>query len=424
MERKILTYLNRWQKDMNRKPLLIYGNKQVGKTYTVLKFGEEEYKNVVYFNTENNIELKELLKKEKVIDRIISKLSVLSNEMIFKNDTLIVFDNVNDVDIVNGIKTFGKFPNEYHIILITSLKENLSKFKGEELQFKSMQGLDFEEYLIAIGKKELIEFIKTSFKNNSAMPFHSIAMEYYEDYLVTGGMPEVIDLNIKEENKLLLHTAIDKILDSYKKEINNQDNLIDITRSLEVLNSVPYQLQKANRKFQYGLIKTGSRSKDYEQAINFLHNNGLVYKCYKVTDIKSPLSGCKDKESFKVYLNDTGVLYKMMHLNQSKFLSDYNIKSIIYENSIAINLINSGFGLYYYQSDGKAEISFVIQNRAGQIIPIELVDKNMSKAKSLTLFMNKFNIKDAIRVTDDNFHNKKGIKYIPIYALFCLNDNM
>ena len=422
MERKILTYLYRWQKDENRKPLLIYGNKQVGKTYTVLKFGENEYQNVVYFNTENNIELKEILKKEKVVDRLALRLAELSSETILKNETLIVFDNVNEVDVINGIRTFGKQQNDYHVILITSLRENLNKFKGEEFQFKSMQGMDFEEYLIAIGNPQLIEFIRTSFKNNSKMPFHSVAMEYYDEYLMTGGMPEAVDLSVKEKNKLLINTALDKVVDSYKKEISNQDNLIDITRSMEVLDSIPYQLQKSNRKFQYGFIKSGSRSKDYEQSINFLHNNFLVHKCYKVTDIKSPLSSCKDVESFKLYLNDTGVLFKMMHMNQSKLSNDYNLKSIFYENSIAINLINAGYGLYYYQSDGKAEVSFVIQTRTGQIIPIELVDKNMSKAKSLTLFMTKFKVNEAIRVYDENFKVKKGIKYVPIYALFCLNE--
>ena len=422
MERKITTFLKRWKKDPEKKPLLIYGNKQVGKTYSVLKFGEVEYKNTVYFSADNNEELKALFKKEKTIDKIIMRLSVLSGETILTNDTLIIIDNVNDKDIVNGIKLFGKNNNEFHIIMITSLRENLSTFKGEELQYKIMTALDFEEYLMAIDNAQLIEFIKTSFKNNAPMPFHQVALDYYDDYLTTGGMPEVIELSLRDKNRLILNSVFDKIIDTYKKEIANQDNLIDITRSLEVLDSVSYQLQKSNRKFQYGLIKTGSRSKDYEQAINFLHNNGFIYKSFKVSDIKSPLSSCKDKESFKIYLNDTGLLYNKMHLNQTKFLTNDSIKNIIYENSIAISLINSGYSLYYYQSEGKAEISFVIQTRAGKIIPIELVNKNMSKSKSLALFMNKFKIPDAIRITDDNFAIKKGIKHIPIYALFCLGD--
>ena len=422
MERKINTYLRRWKKELTRKPLLIYGNKQVGKTYTVLKFGEEEYKNTAYFNCDNNLELLNILKKDKTIDRIISKLSILSNETIMANDTLLVFDNVNDIDIVNGLRVFGKFDNNYHIIIITSLKENINRFKGEEFNFKAMYPMDFEEYLVATGNSQLIEFIKTSFKNNSAMPFHSVALEYFNEFVMTGGMPEAVYITLTEKNRLLTMPVYGKVVDSYRKEISMLDNLIDITRCNEVLDSIPFQLQKQNRKFQYGLIKLGSRSKDYDKSISFLHNNGLAYKCYKISEVKSPISSCKDVESFKLYMSDTGLLFNQMHLNPTRFSTDYNMKNIVYENCIAINLVNAGYGLYYYQSEGKAEVSFVIQTRAGRIIPIELVNKNVSKSKSLTLFMNKFGIKDAIRITEDNFSLKKGIRYVPIYALFCLAD--
>ena len=422
MERKINTYLRRWKKELTRKPLLIYGNKQVGKTYTVLKFGEEEYKNTAYFNCDNNLELLNILKKDKTIDRIISKLSILSNETIMANDTLLVFDNVNDIDIVNGLRVFGKFDNNYHIIIITSLKENINRFKGEEFNFKAMYPMDFEEYLVATGNSQLIEFIKTSFKNNSAMPVHSVALEYFNEFVMTGGMPEAVYITLTEKNRLLTMPVYGKVVDSYRKEISMLDNLIDITRCNEVLDSIPFQLQKQNRKFQYGLIKLGSRSKDYDKSISFLHNNGLAYKCYKISEVKSPISSCKDVESFKLYMSDTGLLFNQMHLNPTRFSTDYNMKNIVYENCIAINLVNAGYGLYYYQSEGKAEVSFVIQTRAGRIIPIELVNKNVSKSKSLTLFMNKFGIKDAIRITEDNFSLKKGIRYVPIYALFCLAD--
>ena len=425
MERKINTYLSKWKKDISKKVLVIYGNKQVGKTYSVLKFGETEYKNVVYFNADNNIELLKALKKENTVEKMIMQLSLLANESILTNDTLVVIDNVNDVEIVNAMKNFGKVQElNYHIILITSMRENLLKFKCEELQFKAMNEVDFEEYLMAINNKQLIDFIKTSYKNNSPMPFHNVAMDYYDEYLMTGGLPEAVEMSINEKNKLLLNSIYNKVSDTYKKEIGTLDNLIDITRGLEVYDSIPYQLQKPNRKFQYGLIKAGSRSKDYDKAITFLHNNGFAYKCYKVSDAKIPLSSCKDPESFKIYLNDTGLLFSRMHLTRTKFLTNINIKNIIYENSIAINLINMGYNLYYYQSEGKAEVSFVIQSRSGKIMPIELVDKNLSKSKSLTLFMNKFGLKEAIRVTDENFSMKKGVKYIPIYALFCLNEGI
>ncbi|MCI5967480.1 MAG: DUF4143 domain-containing protein [Tenericutes bacterium] len=424
MERKIYSDLLKWKKDSNRKPLLIYGNKQIGKTYTTIEFGEREYKTVAYINTNNNQQLLSIMQKERTIDKIIARLSLLVGETILKNDTLIILDNVVDEDIVKAVKKFGKEQNDYHIIMITSLKEKLLTFKGEELQYKYMFAMDFEEYLRAVGNVELIDFIKTSYRNNKPMPFHNIAMDYYEEYLMTGGLPESVQANINKETDLKVRIIHEKQLDCYKEQLLYMNNLIDVSRANEVLNILPYQLLKPNRKFQYGLMRTGGRSKDYEKAIEFLTNNGIIYKCHKISEVKPPLSKCKDPESFKLYLNDTGVLFMMMHLSKLKLFTDDNLKYILYENNLADTIISCGYNLYYYQSDGKAEVPFVVQTRAGKVIPIEIVNKNLSKAKSLSLFMSKFNINEAIRFTDDNFSIKKGIKYVPIYASFCLKENL
>ncbi len=424
MERKIYADLLKWKKDPNRKPLLIYGNKQIGKTYTAVEFGEREYKTVSYINSDNNLELLKIMQKERTIDKIIAKLSLLTGESILKNDTLIIIDNVIDDEIVKAVKKFGKEPNDYHIIMITSLKEKLLTFKGEELQYKYMFPMDFEEYLRAVGNIELIDFIKSSYRSNKPMPFHNIAMDYYEEFLITGGLPESVEANIRKETDLKIRLIHEKQLDTYKKEFLYLNNLIDITRCNEVLNILPYQLLKPNRKFQYGLMRTGGRSKDYEKALEFLSANGIAYKCYKISEVKLPLSKCKDPESFKLYLNDTGVLFMMMHLSKMKLFTDDNLKYILYENNLASAIISSGYNLYYYQSEGKAEVPFVVQTRAGKVIPIEIVNKNLSKAKSLSLFMSKFNITEAIRFTEDNFSIKKGIKYVPIYAAFCLKENL
>ena len=422
MERKIESFLKHWKEDENRKPLVVYGSKQVGKTYTVLKFGEENYEKVVYIDANDNRVLKEALKKQNTIDGIIAKLSEISEQEITKNNTLVVMDNLNDVEIVNTIKTIGKFKNEYHVILITSLRDNLNKFKGVELQFKSMLPMDFEEYLGAVGKGELVDFIKNSFKNNTKMPFHKVAMEYFNSYIITGGMPEAVELSIRENNKLLLNSIFDKIIDSYRKEIALQDNLIDISRSYEVYDSISYQLLKSNKKFQYGLIKDGGRSKEYENSLTFLHNNGFIYKCYKLDDVKSPISNFKDKDNFKVYMNDTGLLYKKLKINEGIFNNHDFIKSVLYENSVAISLISAGYNLYYYQSEGKAFIDFVIQTKGGNIVPIELVPFNKTKSKALSVYINKYKPNEAIRITQDNFCIKKGVRYIPMYATFCLSE--
>lgn len=423
MERKITADLLKWKKEVSRKPLLLYGNKQIGKTYSVIEFGEKEYKTVAYINSDNNIPLLTIMKKERTIDKIIAKLSLLVGEPILKTDTLVIIDNVSDEEIVKGVKKFGKEQNDYHVIMITSHKEKLPVFKGEELQYKYMFAMDFEEYLRAVNNLELIEFIKTSYRNNKPMPFHQLALDYYEEYLVTGGMPEVVQAHLNGESDLKLKMIQEKILDCYKKELLEIENTIDIVRANEVLNIVPYQLLKPNHKFQYGLMRTGGRSKDYEKALEYLSLTGIVYKCHKVTEVTPPLSKCKDVESFKLYLNDTGILYMMMHLSKIKLLSDDNLKYILYENSVANAIMSSGYNLYYYQSEGKAEVPFVIQTRNGKIIPVEIVNKNVSKAKSLSLFMSRFNINEAIRITEDNFGLKKNVKYIPIYASFCLKDN-
>ena len=421
MERKIYTDLYRWKKDM-QKPLLLYGAKQVGKTYSVIKFGEKTYKNVVYFDTSNHKELLDILKREKTTEKIILKLSILSGETIFKDDTLIILDNVNDPYIVKAIKLFGREENHYHIIMITSLKENLTKFKGEELYFKAMYPMDFEEFLINSDKKQLVDFIRDSYVNFTSMPFHQMALDMYNEYLITGGYPEVVFSFLKKESYLVIESIKQKIIDTIRKETISSKTLIDIQRSNEVLDSLAYQLAKDNKKFQYGNIKKGSRSKDYEASIQFLGVNGLIHRSFKLDDVKSPLSSFKDSESFKLYPNDVGLLYTMMHISKMKFMTDNDLRRTLIENSAANTLVNLGYSLYYYQSEGKTEISFVIQNRMGLIIPIEILNMNLTKAKALSMFMSKFKVSDPIRLTEDNFSKKKNVRYIPVYATFCLKD--
>ena len=421
MERKIYNDLLRWKKDM-QKPLLLYGAKQIGKTFAVLDFAKKHYKNVVYFNTENHKELLDILKREKSTEKIILKLSVLSGETIFKEDTLIVLDNVNDPYIVKAVKLFGLENNLYQIIMITSKKENLSKFKSEELYFKAMYPMDFEEFLINTDKKQLVGFIKESYQNNTPMPFHQLALDSYNDYLITGGYPEIVAAYIKGVDFLKLEVLKEKIIDTIKKETLGVYNLIDIQRSNEVLDSLAYQLLKENKKFQYGNIKKGSRSKDYEASIKYLGINGLIHRSFKLNDVKSPLSSYKDLECFKLYPNDVGLLYTMMHLNKIKFMTDNDLKRTLIENNVANSLVNLGYSLYYYQSEGKTEISFVIQNRMGEIIPIEILNMNLTKAKALSMFMSKFKVNNPIRLTEDNFSKKKNVRYIPVYAAFCLKD--
>lgn len=422
MERKIEIFFQKWQKDILRKPLILYGPKQTGKTFTVLNYGKKEYKNTVYFNTENNLELLNLFIKEKSTEKIILNLSLISGETILKEDTLIIFDNVNNIEIVKGLKLFGSERSKYHIIAITSRRENLTEFKGEELQFKGMNGLDFEEYLWAHNEKSLAELIRESFTKHKSCPFHKVALELFQEYLITGGLPEVIQADLDGKSPNEIDAIKQKIIDIYKKEIALNKTLIDISRGLDVFDCIPEQLKKDNKKFQYGLLGTGRRAKEYDSSINYLVNNQLVYRSYKIKTVKSPLSSCREKDSFKLYLTDEGLLFTMLHLNFKKFITDEKLKETMYENHIAKTLVEAGYALNYYQSEGKAEVNFVIQNRMGKIIPIEIAIKSMSKAKSLSVFIKKFITQQAYRITENNFSTKKQVRYIPIYSVFCLND--
>lgn len=420
MERKVTEELLKWKRDENRKNLLLYGSSQIGKTYTTIAFGEKNYKNIAYFDLANNITLIDYFSKETICERIILNLAMLSNESIFKEDTLIIFDNCDNVDFIKKSVILAK--DNYHVIIITSHRVILNEIKSLELRYCKMNPMDFEEFLMNSDKRQLIDFIIDSYQTLKPMPFHQMALDLYNDYLITGGMPEIVDAYFKQQSFYQIEALKKKILNIQKGDIAINSSSYDFLRSMEVYDSLPYQLIKENRKFQYGLIKKGGRSKEYENCISNLCNNVLLNRSYRLLDIKSPLSTVKDVDSFKLYMNDTGLLFTMMHLNKIKLLTDYDVRRCLVENNVANTLNNNGNTMYYYQSDGKANITFVIQNRIGKIIPIEVIDMKLTKAKSLSLFLSKYEITDAIRITEKNFSKKRGIAYIPTYAAFCLRD--
>lgn len=424
MERKINKFLLKWKTDLIRKPLLIIGTRQVGKTYTALDFGKTNYQYVAYFNTDHNTILKDLFKKERSITRLAEALSIISEVPIVKNNTLLIFDNVTDEDIIKGIKLFGYDKNDYHVIAITSSRDSLLKFRGEEFQYKIMTEMDYEEFLWAIGEKEVAEKIRYAYDNHRSCSVHTKALDYFYDYLITGGLPEVVEAFATNKHYGYLDSIKERVFDINKSELLNSKNLIDIERGIEVMESIPKQLEKDNKKFQYGILGYGRRAKEFENSINFLVTNQLVYRSYKIRVAKSPLSSCRELDSFKLYLPDDGLLSMRYNLTKERLIVDDSIKQALYENHIAHTLMEAGYSLYYYQSDGKAEVNFVIQNRMGKIIPIELATKQGSKVKSLSVFMKKYIVTEAFRITENNFSTKKNIRYLPIYAIFCLNEQL
>ncbi len=423
MERKIMNDLLRWKTDSTKKPMLLYGVSGCGKTHTVLEFGKNEYKNIIYFDCVSNLELSYVFEKNTTLDKLIRGLSAISLETIFKEESLIIFDNVNE-KILTAIKKIFFGNSSYHLITITDLDEIVEKSKGD-FAIKKMNLVNFSEYLKFVGKEQLIDFIDESFKNNKPMPFHAMAYELFNEFILTGGYPESIIRFSEEQNYNLLSSYHEKNLKLMKNKLFNLNNLIDVKRSNELLDNISFQLLKENKKFLYGLVRPNGRAKDYEQAINFMNNNHLIVKCNKVNKLESPLSKIKDDDSFKLYFNDSGLLYKKMNVSSNRLLTNERLVNILYENSIVATLSQNGFNMYYYHSDGKSELDFVIQTRTGKIIPIELLaDNTNTKSKSLSIVMSKYDTPFAIRFTYNNFSEKKGIKYIPYYAAFCITENM
>ena len=424
MERKITNELIKWKLDAYKKPMILYGNSGVGKTYTILNFGKNEYKNTIYFDCAGNLELSYVIEKNTTIEKLIRGLSAISLETIFKDDSLIIFDNVTEKVITNIKKLFTGIV-EYHIIMITSNNNLVKKYKDSTINYKKMDLVTFPEYLKYIGKEQLIEFILDSFKNNKKCPFHTMAFELYNDYVLTGGYPNAIINYEENKNYYLLSNVHSKNIKLLKYKLLGLNNLIDIKRGQEVYNNIALQQLKDNKKFQYGSIKQGARSKEYEKSIEFMKENQMILKSIRVKELIAPISKSKDEESFKLYYNDSGILYKKMNITSNRLMTNDKLLEILYENNIAETLTSNGFNLYNYHSGGKAYIDLVVQTRTGKVIPIEIIHgENNSKSKSLSLSMKKYDLKLGIRLGLDDFKLKNNIKYVPYYAAFCITEDL
>ena len=423
MERKISEELLKWKIDDNKKPMLLYGISGCGKTYTILDFGKKEYKNTIYFDCNNNLELNYVFEKNSSLEKLIKALSAISLETIFKEESLIVFDNVNEKIFKLVKKLF--INSSYDIVMITSNEKFLTGNKAGEISLKKMNLVTFPEYLKFIGKEQLIDFIEDSFRNNKPMPFHSLAIEVYNDYVISGGYPSTIINFHKENDYNILSSYHDKSILYIKDNLIESDNS-EIKKGIEVFNSISFQLLKENKKFLYGLVKPGGRGKDYENIISYMEKNHLIIKSSRINAITSPLSKCREEDNFKLYYNDSGILYKKMNVNSNRLLTNEKLLETIYENNVVSVLSQNGFNVYnYHATGGKCEIDIVIQNRNGLIIPIEIYNKDMgSKSKSLGMTMAKYNLKFAIRLSNQNFSLKNKVKYIPYYAVFCIGDDM
>ena len=431
MDRKITNYFKNWKDNPHRKPLILQGARQVGKTYSILEFGRNCYENVVYFNFETNPKLSETFEENIAPDYLIPILSHISGQTIVKEKTLIVFDEVQLCErALTSLKYFCEDAPEYHIIVAGSLlgvavnREKFS-FPVGKVDLKTLYPMDIEEFMLALGEDELVEQIKKCFDEDKAMPsaLHDAAMGLYRQYLVVGGMPECVLQYVGTKDYILVRHTQETLLASYLNDMSKYNNLNEIKKTRLTYDNITVQLSKKNTRFQYKLIKKGGRAAEFENAIEWLCLSGIASQVYKVEQIKKPLENYRDIDSFKIYVSDTGLLCAKKDLQASDilYMSDEldDFKGGMAENYVNIQLLINEYKTYYWESERGAEVDFIIQ-REGKLIPVEVKSADNTRAKSLKMYMDTYKPEYAIKLSAKNFAFEDGKKIVPLYAAFCI----
>lgn len=431
MYRKIMSYLETWQESTHRKPLILQGARQVGKTYSVLEFGRTHYDNVAYFNFETNPKLNETFEENISPDYLIPILSHIAGQTIVKEKTLIVFDEVQLCErALTSLKYLCEDAPDYHIIVAGSLlgvAVNRAKFSFPvgKVDMKTLYPMDMEEFMLALGEDNLVSQIKESFVSDKPLPsaFHDAAMQLYRQYLVVGGMPECVMQYAETKDYILVRHTQDTILASYLNDMSKYNNLNEIKKTRLTYDNITVQLSKKNTRFQYKLIKKGGRASEFENAIEWLCLSGIVSQVYRVEQIKKPLENYRDIDAFKIYVSDMGLLCakKDVAANDILYMGDElnDFKGGMTENYVNVHLLINGYNTYYWQSERGAEIDFVIQ-REGKLIPIEVKSADNTRAKSLKVYMDTFSPEYAIKLSSKNFGFEDNKKIVPLYAAFCI----
>ncbi len=431
MYRKIMQYLEQWKENPRRKPLILQGARQVGKTYSILAFGREHYENVAYFNFETNPKLNETFAEDISPDYLIPILSHIAGQTIVREKTLIVFDEVQLCErALTSLKYFCENAPEYHIIVAGSLlgvavNRRQFSFPVGKVDIKTLYPMDLEEFLLALGEDDLVRQIRECFASLSPMPaaLHDAAMQRYRQYLVVGGMPECVQQFAETQDYILIRHTQDTILQSYLNDMSKYNNLNEIKKTRLTYDNITVQLSKKNTRFQYKLIKKGGRAAEFENAVEWLCLSGIVSQVYRAEQIKKPLENYRDIDSFKIYVSDLGLLCAKKDLAASDILymtEELNdFKGGMVENYVQVQLTANGYRTYYWESDRGAEIDFVIQ-RAGELIPIEVKSADNTKAKSLGVYMKTHHPAYAVKLSAKNFGTAEDKLIIPLYAAFCL----
>lgn len=424
MQRYTIEKLIEWKNSKNRKPLIIQGARQVGKTWLMKEFGNIEFEQVVYLNFESSERLRDLFKSDFNIDRIISIIEIETGKRINAENTLLIFDEIQEVEKgLTALKYFYENAPQYHIVaagslLGISLQKNNS-FPVGKVDFLKLYPLSFLEFLENLGQKPLVDQLKN--KNWAVISsFHEKLTEYLRLYYFIGGMPEVIAKYLENKDLTVARSLQQKILIGYENDFAKYAPNEIVPKIKLVWNSIISQLAKENRKFIYNQIKSGARAKDFETAINWLVGAGLILKVNRITKPTLPLNAYADYDAFKLFFVDIGLLNAFGNIDPIILLEKNTIltefKGALTEQYVCQQLKISNELYYWVANNATAEIDFLIQYK-NEIIPIEAKAEENLKSKSLKVFVEKFENKNAIRTSMSNFREESWLVNLPLYAI-------
>ena len=430
MRRKIMNDLVKWKNlHRERMPLLIYGARQTGKTYAMRKLGSLYFQNTVYVNFESDERIGEFFLADIHPEHVIRILEQYYHTKIVPDQTLIIFDEIQSCErALTSLKYFAEEAPEYHVIaagnlLGVAINRQKYSFPVGKVQMLNMYPLDFEEYLWARQKQLLADTIREHYENNSPMPdvLHSEAMQEYYQYCIIGGMPAAVLSYVSPEAVISQEEIRQMILNSYIADMAKYADAGETVKIYAAYDSLPAQLARDSKKFQYKLIKSGARASQYGDSIDWLIRSGIVHKCTKCTDGRLPLAAYQDLSSFKLYYSDMGIMSARLGMTIGIFLGaeSERFRGIYAENYLACMLAAKGYELFYWESEGIAEVDFLIV-KEDYLVPVECKAGEHVKARSLRQYIDRYHPTYAIRVSGRNFGLVNGIKAVPLYAAFCL----
>ncbi len=429
MERFLLKKLIEWKNSKYRKPLILKGARQVGKTYLLKQFGKENYDGVAYFNFDHDKDLYNLFVNTKDPKRILEQLAFIYGKAILPGKTLIIFDEIQECpNALNSLKYFQEEANEYHLVCAGSLlgiRLSHTSFPVGKVEFLNMYPMSFTEFLKADNCENLVKYMDSINKIETIPEIFSNQLEEkLKAYFIIGGMPEAVYSWVNDKDIEQVNQIQENILKAYESDFSKHTQNSEANKISLIWNSIPSQLAKENKKFLYQVVKEGARAREYENALNWLNDANLIYKIYNVKKPDFPLKAYHDLSSFKIYMNDVGLLRKMANLD-SRIVIEGNklfeeFKGAFAENYV-LNMLNVIFdNTPNYFTFDRHEIDFIIQNK-NEIIPIEVKSGNAVNSNSLTKYNEKYKPTKTIRLSLNNLKQDGNILNIPLYLLENIN---